>query len=571
MDHQTTHQAQRCGAGPSKLHIICEDGTSYDYTLSKEKVSIGRGRENDLVFFESGISRNHAEIVSTPKGHEVIDLGSSNGTIVNGSAVSRAMLVPDDVIEIAGNKIIYVKASDTSGAAVKPVAEEEGDSDIHLQKVVATSPHDALLSSHTLLVSVGKTSGASQNIDPTLTLMSEVSENPETFSAIERTNKVLFVLYEISRQLHVIHDFNILLEKIMDLVFVVIDADYGFIVLTGSDKSIDLEPVVVKYRDERTKNTQQIRPSKTIIERVIKDKVALLTSNAMGDSRFDAARSILIQKLRSAICVPLWKKGEIIGIIQLDSVRMENLFTHDDLELLKAIGSQVSMIIEQASLNEKIREEERMRRQLERFHSPQVVEMILHSGQDGQDNIMEPHEVTATILFSDIIGFTSLSEQMPARDITAILNRYFSRMTDIVFKHDGTLDKYIGDGLMAVFGAPIEKEDDALRAVRAAREMREALADLRDDEGSALPFQIRIGVNTGRIVSANIGSLRRMEYTVIGDPVNTASRLESLAQPNQILIGEETFRRVKDTFTIHAAGPRKVKGKAAEIMVYEVL
>lgn len=571
MDQQTTHLANRCGAGSSKLQIICEDGTSYDYILSLEKVSIGRGVENDLVFSEAGISRNHAELVSTPKGHEIIDLGSSNGTIVNGSYVSRAILTSDDVIEIGGNRIVYVPALDASGAAVKMDGGSDKDADIDQQKVVATSPHDASLSNHTLLVSVGKTSGASRNIDPTLTLIKEVSEDPETFSALERTNKVLFVLYEISRQLHVIHDFDALLEKILDLVFVVIDADYGFIVLTGSDKRIDLEPVVVKYRDEPEKTTSPIRPSRTIIERVIKDKVALLTSNAMGDSRFDAARSILIQKLRSAMCVPLWKKNEIIGIIQLDSLRMENLFTQDDLELLKAIGSQVSMIIEQASLNEQIREEERMRRQLERFHSPQVVEMILHSGRDGQDAIMEPREVTATILFSDIIGFTSLSEQLPARKITAILNCYFSRMTDIIFKYDGTLDKYIGDGLMAVFGAPIEKEDDALRAVRAAREMRDALADLRDEEGAALPFQIRIGVNTGRIVSANIGSLRRMEYTVIGDPVNTASRLESLARPNQILIGEETFRRVKDAFTIHAAGPRKVKGKAAEIMVYEVL
>lgn len=569
MDHQTTHLASRSGADPPKLHIICEDGTSYDYILSAERVSIGRGRENDLVFSEAGISRNHAEIVSSPKGHEVTDLGSSNGTILNGTAVSRAMLAPDDVIEIGGNKIIYVLHPDRSNAVVDAVFES--DADIDRQKVVATSPHDASLGSHTLLVSIGKTSGVASNVGPSMTLMSEMPEGPETFSALERTNKVLFVLYEISRQLHVIHDFNALLEKIMDLVFVVINADYGFIILIGPDKIIDPEPVVIKYRDNRTKNTLPIRPSRTIMERVIRDKVALLTSNAMGDSRFDAARSILMQKLRSAMCVPLWKKDEIIGIIQLDSVRMENLFTQDDLELLKAIGSQVSMIIEQASLNEQIREEERMRRQLERFHSPQVVEMILLSGREGQDNIMEPHEVTATILFSDIIGFTSLSEQLPARRITAILNCYFSRMTDIVFKHDGTLDKYIGDGLMAVFGAPIEKEDDALRAVRAAREMRDALADLRDEEGEALPFQIRIGVNTGRIVSANIGSMRRMEYTVIGDPVNTASRLESLAQPNQILIGEETFRHVKNAFTIHAAGLRKVKGKAAEIMVYEVL
>jgi adenylate cyclase len=251
-------------------------------------------------------------------------------------------------------------------------------------------------------------------------------------------------------------------------------------------------------------------------------------------------------------------------------VRLENQFAPDDLELLKAISSQVAMVIEQASLNEKIRAEEQMRRRLERFHSPQVVEMILQGGQETKDNIMDPKEVTATILFTDIIGFTRLAEQMPAREINMILNHYFSRMTDIVFKYDGTLDKYIGDGLMAVFGAPMEKENDAQRAIQAALDMRTELVALRQELSEKATINIRIGINTGRVVAGNIGSPKRLEYTVIGDAVNIASRLESIAQPNQILIGEETYRLVRDCFSIKEIGCRKVKGKSAEIMVYEV-
>jgi adenylate cyclase len=144
-------------------------------------------------------------------------------------------------------------------------------------------------------------------------------------------------------------------------------------------------------------------------------------------------------------------------------------------------------------------------------------------------------------------------------------------MTDIIFSHDGTLDKYIGDGLMAVFGAPMEKEDDAVRAIRAALETRRQVRAMMKDTSEERRFDIRIGINTGRVMAGNIGSPKRMDYTVIGHPVNIASRLESMARPNQILIGEETFRRVKDHFRIQEVGAKKVKGKSSDIMVYEVI
>jgi adenylate cyclase len=124
---------------------------------------------------------------------------------------------------------------------------------------------------------------------------------------------------------------------------------------------------------------------------------------------------------------------------------------------------------------------------------------------------------------------------------------------------------------MAVFGAPMEKEDDPERAIKAALEMREELSAMMRQEKKQTKFTIRIGINTGRVVAGNIGSPMRMDYTVIGDPVNIASRLESIAKPNQILIGEETYERVKGKFKITDVGPRKVKGRMREIKVFEVL
>ena len=553
------------------LYVATNDGKIFNFPISKNKITIGRSNKNDLALNDKTVSRYHTEISKLKKGYFLTDLGSFNGTKVNGKPVQGFFLQHNDRIRLGSTTLTFLVDNDTSVKERESVVlTSESDQEREGQKIVKSSPLEGRRESQELLISLGDKKIIKRGeTDPAS--KKEVMRSREYLSNLASSNKVLFILYEISRNLNQIHDFNELLRKIMDFIFMVIDADYGFLIIIGDNKEDNLIPVVVKYKTGYDKSRQEIKASRTLINKVIKDKVALLTSNAMADSRLDAAKSLLLQQVRSAICVPLWKKDEIIGVMQLDSIRLDNQFNQDDLELLKAIGSQVSMVIEQAALNEQIREEERMRNRLQRFHSPQVIEMILKGGEETIDVIMEPKELTATILFIDIVGFTHLSETMPPREINIILNRYFSRMTDIVFSYDGTLDKYIGDGLMAVFGAPMEKDDDAERATRAALEIRRQLTSMMRNTEKEKRFDIRIGLNTGRVVAGNIGSPKRMEYTVIGDPVNIASRLESIAKPNQIIIGEETCKLVKDTFKINKIGTRKVKGKSAEIMVYEVM
>ena len=545
------------------IQIITNDGRINSYQLLKNEIAIGRGTENDIILLDHTISRNHARIAKTRDGYLLTDLGSFNGTELNDHPIQTVLLSHQDQIRIGSAKLVFLTQekmpSSQSDSLILSSEEDFGKGGL---RVVKSSPKTVgHLDSQGLLVFAESDKGQPPQ-------KHQISDD---ISSLERNNKVLYVLYEISRQLNSIHDFNELLNKIMDLIFVVIDADYGFLVLTGGEGSDELLPVVIKSKHPHIQTKEGLKASRTIINRVIHDKVALLTSNAMDDSRLDHARSIVIQQIRSAMCVPLWRKDLIIGVIQLESARLENQFTQKDLELLTAIGTQMAMVIEQASLNEKIREEERMRSRLERFHSPQVIEMILKSGQETKDSFMEPIYLTATILFMDINGFTRLAEQMPPREVNMILNQHFTQMTEIIFEHDGTLDKFTGDGLMAVFGAPMEKKDDAERAIRAAKAMIQGTKDMMKSTKEDRRFTIRIGINTGRVVAGNIGSPKRLDYTVIGDAVNTASRLESMASPNEILIGEETYRLVKDKFQIRVVGSKKVKGKKAEIMVYEVL
>jgi len=556
------------------IQVINTDGRISNFPILEDIIVIGRSEENGIVLRDQSVSRYHVRINKIDKGFFLTDLGSFNGTKVNGKSIQSIRLKNNDEVKIGK---IMLKFSTGEKPAQSPiqtvVLTKEDDYKKGHSTIIESSAGDSLgMDSQDLLISteIGKGSEESDLSLPS-GKVSQPSKIREELLSLERMNKVLFVLYEISKQLHLIHDFNELLKKIMDLIFIVIDADYGFVILTSDEGKDELAPVVVKYKDDKAKGKGEIKASRTIINKVVNDKVALLTADAMADTRLEHAQSLFSQKIRSAMCVPLWKKDKVIGVIQLDSVRFNNQFTEDDLELLKAIGHQMAMVIEQASLNEQVREEERMISRLERYHSPQIIEMILKGSQETKENIMESKDLTATIFFTDIIGFTPLSEKMPPREINLLLNQFFSRMTDIIFKYDGTLDKYIGDCIMAVFGAPMEKKDDPERAILAALEMKRELRAIMKKTEPERKFDIRIGINTGGVVAGNIGSPNRMEYTVIGDPVNIASRLESIAQPNQILIGEETYNHVKRKFKIKKVGPKKVKGRVAEIMVYEVL
>ncbi len=556
------------------LQITTHNGQTYNVPLVKERITIGRTNDNDIILPDPRVSSLHAEIIRKEDRFILNDLESRNGTRVNEQFIQSIDLKDEDEIRIGGNRLAFMTEERSAFSPARTlILEKEGDYASWHQQTLKVDPEESrLVDSQSLLAIPEPWEDLKKGALPRLFKKKKPQPKKEAgFLSPERANKVLFVLYEISRQLNIIHDFNELLEKIMDHVFMVIDADYGFLILTDENKDEQFIPMVVKYKDDKVKSRGEIRASRTIINKVIQDKVALLTSNAMADPRFESAESLVGQNIRSAMCVPLWRRDKIIGVIQLDSIRPENRYTGEDLELLKTIGCQMAMILEQASLNERIRREERMRDRLERFHSPQVIDMIIKSGLESQDDLMDTKDLEATILFTDIIGFTHLTEDMQPREINMLLNQFFSRMTDIVFEYDGTLDKYIGDSLMAIFGAPLEKKDDAERAVSAALKMRRELLAMIENTSEGVKFSIRIGINTGHVVAGNIGSPRRMEYTVIGTPVNIASRLESLAQPNQIIIGEETYRRVQGKFKIRKIGPRDVKGRSEPVMAYEVL
>jgi adenylate cyclase len=206
-----------------------------------------------------------------------------------------------------------------------------------------------------------------------------------------------------------------------------------------------------------------------------------------------------------------------------------------------------------------------------RYVSPTVVQELIRN----RDLVrLGGRKERLTVFFSDIRGFTSMSEKMPPEEVSALLNDYFSRMTRIVFAHGGTLDKFMGDAVMAFFGNPLYFPGHAKEAVAMALDMKEEMERLlkeREAAGQEASFGIGMGINTGEVVVGNLGSNEFVDYTVIGDDVNLACRLESVAGKGQILISASTYEEIKNDFEVVRLEPVTVKGKSRPVDVYEVL
>jgi adenylate cyclase len=276
-----------------------------------------------------------------------------------------------------------------------------------------------------------------------------------------------------------------------------------------------------------------------------------------------------MQGIRSTMTVPLLHSNELLGIMHLDSLFTSNAFTEKDLQICTGMAAQAAISIQNARLATRIEKEAQTRAQISRLIPPSVVEQVL-KGELTIEKGGRQQEVT--MLFSDIRGFTTMSDGRPPQEIVNTLNEYFEVMVDILFKYSGTLDKFVGDEIIGLFGAPIAIEDAPFKAVACALAMLQGLEEFNRTRAAENQAAIRIGVgiNTGNVITGSIGSTRALQYTAIGDAMNVASRLVNVAGSGEIIVSEDTYRHIKGRVEATALPPVKVKGKADELKVYRI-
>jgi adenylate cyclase len=252
----------------------------------------------------------------------------------------------------------------------------------------------------------------------------------------------------------------------------------------------------------------------------------------------------------------------------------------DEQELLMTLRGAAALAESQEKnrllmqeLQERVAAQERTVRLFQRYVPEHVVQDML--GRADEDSILDGEARIVSILMADIRGFTALSSRLPAKDVVSLLNDYFAVMTEVIAAHFGSVNKFMGDGILAVFGAPMSHLENQVNAVLAALDMVDRLQEFnaRWQPRIGQPVVMGIGINTGEVVVGNIGSAARVDYTVIGDPVNVASRIEGLTHghPNAILISQSTKDAVGGVVETKPWGPVQVKGKDEEITVHEVV
>ena len=511
------------------------------HELDPGETLIGRGRESDIRVPNKSLSRQHARLKIEQGRTTITDLGSKNGTFIDGQRVEDEAELFDGQQFSCGDVVFVFSDAEFSVARPETMVRE-----------ISAEASRALVSD--LLGNRGEGRG----------LRLRTQKLPKTAAGR------LEVLLEVGRLLSSpAESIDNQLVKILDLVFSILDIDRAAIIMIDP-KTGEFESPVVESRRRESADGQPEIYSKHILNYVRERSVAALFSDAAADPRLEGANSIHLHSVRSSMCAPLKPHDEIIGVLYVDNLTLPAAFDGDDLELLSAFAAQAAIAIENSRLYQRLQEEAVKRNNLLRFFPPTTIAQLM---KDPDKLGTEAIDTEVTALFCDISGFTALSAKMDPRDVVELLNQYFPVITEIVFEHEGTLEKYIGDALLAVWGAPFRRLDDAKRALQAAVEMQIAIerltAQLSDDSP---PLRIHIGLNSGRVAAGNIGSQHYLQYATIGDATNIASRVCGLASPGEIALAVPTLELLGGPPPWPIDGPEfhKVKGREEPIAIYKL-
>jgi adenylate cyclase len=505
---------------------------------------LGRATQNEFPVQDPTISRRHAELEGTPTGIRVKDLGSSNGTFIGGAKLEERVVTVGETVtfgKVAFNVVAVSAAPEPKATPFSPVP---GGTIVRAVGGISTGSPALPSGDSPSKVGLLRVQGANQG---------------------ERQAKKLSLLLDIAQKLSGALDLDKLLTNVADMTFEVLAVDRVSILLKDPTSG-ELRPSVAR---SRLGDASHHAVPRSIANKAVDEKVAILTDNAVADARFKG-QSIVLQSVRSAMCSPLLNsKDEAVGLLYVDNMTATNSFSDEDLQFLVAFSNLASVGLRNVQYAEQIQREAMVRNNFERYFAPNVAaEIAARADAVGVGGEKRP----VTVMFTDIRGFTSMSEKMTPDEIASLMSEYFEEMVDIIFEFGGTLDKFIGDAIMALWGAPIAHPDDADKAVQAAIAMQKAIDELNEHwkkEGRP-EIKVGVGINHGDVFAGNIGSHRRLEYTVLGDAVNTASRLCSKAAGGEILISPTLFDKLAEKPQVDQLEPMPMKGKAQPVPVFRV-
>jgi len=379
-------------------------------------------------------------------------------------------------------------------------------------------------------------------------------KGPQKFTRerlLEALDHHTVLLYQISERLNTVMNLPECLEEVASLMKQAMGADKCKVILK-----------------EQFGEMEELGFPSTIAQSAIREKSSVVIPDMSKSDAIDSSGSAALFQIKSALCVPIMSEDKVIGLIYMyKSLPDSRPFTHTDLQVAIAISHQASLTIQRVSLLNKVQQEQNLRQMFQRFVSPQEVDYVLRD-YDMHGTLPGLKERKISVLFADITDSTSLAESMGAKEFGKLLNEYYLEITNIIFDRGGVV-RYLGDGVMSVFGMSDEESDHNLNAVKAGTAILNHIKTLSSEFDRQV--NLRLSVKTGRAVVGYVGTSHRVEFTVLGDLVNVAHGMLQHAKPNRLLVGEETFNKSKAEFEMQELEPIKVKGRKRPVKLYEVV
>jgi adenylate cyclase len=499
------------------------DERSKVYYLKKDEITVGRLGKSDIELKDDSVSRQHCKLVKSGDRYRLIDLNSSNGCYVCGIRVQDKLLEEGDSIRVGRTLLKFQR-----------VQKEETYHDLGDQKI---------------------------------SMMTRLAEREKAARGKSEELNLLSSLATLGKDLITSENVGDCFRKVADCVFQFIEPEKVYVFYYDPNQN----DLYLKY--SRSKKKEEFaKISKTIALKAIRERVAILSSNTREDVRFGESQSVILYEITSAMSVPIWTKDAIHGLIYVDTTRSDKVFDEKDLEVMSTIANFAGLSIEAFDRLEKLINEKKVRARLERYHSPGIVSRLTQFQSSDTAAMLPYQETEASVLFLDIVGFTSKAETMTPLQVGIFLNNFFTEMTEIIFRYNGTLDKFIGDAIMAIFGVPFEVKNHPELAVQTGLGMLKKLEEMNSLRPEDETIRVRIGIHSGKLISGDFGSPKRLDYTVLGNTVNIASRLESsVASPDEIVVSEAVYAATRHQFEFEEIGEKKLHGISTPVKAYKLV
>lgn len=588
------------GSEPAILLAVSRGATPlFEQTYTGPTLFAGRAPDCHISLNDQYVSSRHFRLDWDGSQYRFKDLGSSNGSWINGVRTLEAVLKEGDKISIgathlAVQQIIAGEASpeatdekSKTGPPAVSEAASQTDSGVLFRKVLTHiqsnikalwTQHDVLadrLAKVTARADREALESAREAIHASLRSIEGEMRN------LEKDQRRMKALHAAAAMINRVTDLRGRLNAILDLAIGIMEADCGFLLLYDEkNKKINVAlnrgmAIFGDSTDEmETMLAQSPTPSMSIAREVLRTRRPIIVADLHRGSQFDEARSIMQQEVFAVLCAPMLFDNQLIGLIYVDFRNMEKITERrigpGDQELFEVLAGLAATAIQNAKFFRSMRLETERRTNLQRYLSPELVDQVIRQGRALN---LAATRRQATVLFCDIRGFTPIAESTEPTQLIRQLNDYFTVMLQAITAESGSLDKFLGDGLMAFFGPLLDLENSEIAAVRAACAMQRSMVEINRSWAAKgwRGFEIGVGLNAGEVVAGNLGSSDRLEYTVIGDTVNVASRLSGVAKPGQILITKGIAERLPPgQFDVRPLEAMPLKGKSEKVAVFEI-